>query len=214
MRVATEGALVGGLYDKGLSEGLAILSDEAGQFDVLTQGLCWVHAERLVHKLIPLNEQHRVDPQAIRSQIWDFYAELKRYQQAPSAAAKAKLEARFDEIFTPRTQYETLNQLLKRLHRHKAEWLRVLERPDVPLHTNDAERDLRDRVKKRPISAGTRSDLGRRSWDTLASLKKTCRKLGVSFWAFIIALRYLRSVSGANTLPPLPVLIQARAASP
>jgi Transposase IS66 family len=209
VRVATEGALVGGLYDKGLSEGLAIISDEAGQFDVLTHGLCWVHAERLVHKLIPLNEQHRVDQQAIRSQIWDFYAELKRYRQAPSEAAKAKLEARFDEIFTTRTQYETLNQLLKRLHRHKAELLLVLERPDVPLHTNDAERDLRDRVKKRHISAGTRSDLGRRSWDTFASLKKTCRKLGVSFWAFIID-----RVSGANTLPPLPALIQARAASP
>lgn len=157
----------------------------------------------------PLNEPHRVDQQAIRSQIWDFYAELKRYKQAPCEAAKAQLEARFDAIFTTPTRYETLNQLLKRLHRHKAELLLVLERPDVPLHTNDAERDLRDRVKKRHISAGTRSDLGRRSWDTFASLKTTCRKLGVSFWSFIID-----RVSGANTLPPLPALIQTRAASP
>jgi hypothetical protein len=76
---------------------------------------------------------------------------------------------------TRRTRYETLNQRLKRLHRHKAEWLWVLDRPDVPLHTNDAENDLRDPVKKRPISAGTRSDPGRRSWDTFASFKKTCR---------------------------------------
>jgi hypothetical protein len=145
-RVATEGALLGGLDDKGLAEGLAIVSDDAGQFDVLTQGLCWVHAERLIHKLIPLNEEHRADPQAIRAEIWAFYAALKADRKAPSEAVKAQLEARFDALFTRRTRYETLNQLLKRLHRHKAELLWVLDRPDVPLHTNDAENDLRDRV--------------------------------------------------------------------
>jgi hypothetical protein len=192
-----------------LSAGWAIISDEAAQFEGLTPGLCGVPAERLVHKLIPLNEQPRVDHQAMRSQRGDCYAELKRYQQAPCAAAKAKLQARFDEIFTTRTQYETLNQLLKRLHRPKAELLLVLERPAVPLHTNDAERDLRHRVKKRPISAGPRSDRGRRSGDTFASLKKTCRKLAVSFGAFLID-----RVSGPHTLPPLPALIHARAASP
>jgi hypothetical protein len=105
---------------------------------------------------------------------------LKRYRRAPTEVVKGKLEARFDAIFSTRTRYETLNQLLKRLHRHKAELLLVLERPDVPLHTNDAESDLRDRVKKRQISAGTRSDAGRCSWDTFASLTKTSQKLGVS----------------------------------
>ncbi|MGC1952088.1 MAG: transposase, partial [Gammaproteobacteria bacterium] len=67
----------------------------------------------------------------------------------------------------------------------------------------------RDRVKKRHISAGTRSDAGRCSWDMFASLKKTCRKLGVSFWTFLVD-----RVSGTQTFPPLPALIQARAASP
>jgi hypothetical protein len=58
---------------------------------VLTQGLCWVHAGRLIHQLIPLNGQHREDQQAIRAQIWDFYADLKNYKQAPSAEKKAEL---------------------------------------------------------------------------------------------------------------------------
>jgi hypothetical protein len=71
-RVATEGALLGGLDDKGLAEGLAIVSDDAGPFDGLTHGLCWVHAERLIHKLIPLNEAHRADPQAMRAEIGAF----------------------------------------------------------------------------------------------------------------------------------------------
>ncbi|MGF1614481.1 MAG: hypothetical protein ACFCVA_11395 [Gammaproteobacteria bacterium] len=56
--------------------------------------------------------------------------------------------------------------------------------------------DLRNQAKKRPISAGTRSDPGRRSWDTFASLKKTCRKLGVSFWSFLVD-----RVSGTHTFP-------------
>ena len=172
-------------------------------------GRCWVPAERRVHTLIPLNEQHREDPQAIRAQIWDVYAELKRYQQAPTEAVKARLEARFEALFTARTRYETLNPLLKRLHGHKAEWLRVLERPDVPLPTHDAENDRRARVKQRRIRAGTRSDAGRCRWESFASLKKTCRKPGVSFWTFLVD-----RVSGTQTVPPLPALIQARAASP
>lgn len=58
---------------KGLAEGLAILSEETGPFDGLTHGLCWVHTERLVHELIPLDEHHREDPPAIRTQLWEFY---------------------------------------------------------------------------------------------------------------------------------------------
>jgi hypothetical protein len=93
--------------------------------------------------------------------------------------------------------------VLKRLHRNKAELLLVLERPEVPLHTNDSERDIRDYVKKQKVSGGTRSDLGRRCRDTFASLKKTCRKLGVSFWEFL-----LDRVSATNKIPPLPSLIR------
>jgi hypothetical protein len=91
IRIATEGALLGALRQGGLAETLAIISDEAGQFDVLTHGLCWVHAERLIHPLIPLNEPHREDQQAIRAQVWDFYADLRKYKQAPSAEKKAEL---------------------------------------------------------------------------------------------------------------------------
>ena len=55
----------------------------------------------------------------------------------------------------------------------------------VPLHTNLSEGHLRDYVKKRKISGGTRSESGRQARDTFASLKKTCRELGVNFWAYL-----------------------------
>jgi hypothetical protein len=206
-QIATEGALLASAIRHGVPDDLAIISDDAGQFDVLLHGLCWIHAERLVHRLIPLNDLHREDQQRVRGLIWDFYRELGRYKDAPSPERKAQLEAQFDSIFTTRTRFETLNQALKRLHRNKSELLLVLDRPDVPLHTNGSEGDIRDYVKKRKVSGGTRSDVGRRCRDTFASLKKTCRKLGISFW------HYLQDrVGGHNHIPPLPELIHQHAA--
>jgi hypothetical protein len=89
IRIATEGALLGALLQGGCPAALAIISDDTGQFHVLTHGLCGVHAERLIHKLIPLNEYHWEDQQTIRGQIWDFYADLKKYKQAPSGGEKS-----------------------------------------------------------------------------------------------------------------------------
>ena len=84
--------------------------------------------------------------------------------------------------------------------------LRVLDRPCVPLHTNLSERHLRDYVKKRKISGGTRSESGRRARDTFASLKKTCRELGVNFWAYL-----QDRVRGGGQIPRLAELIRRRA---
>jgi hypothetical protein len=208
-RIATEGALLGSVLDHGVSPGLAIVSDDAGQFNILLHGLCWVHAERLVHKLIPLNEDHRQDITRVRDQIWSLYADLKAYKAHPTADAKAQLQRRFDTLFTQKTRFSTLNRTLKGISRNKAELLLVLERPDVPLHTNGSEGDLRDYVKKKKVSGGTRSDLGRRCRDTFASLKKTCRKLGISFWEYLCD-----RISGAHNIPPLPQIVAQRLADP
>ena len=85
----------------------------------------------------------------------------------------------------------------------------VLEHPAIPLHNNLSENDIRQYVKKRKISAGTRSDAGRRCRDTFLSLKTTCRKLGVTFW------RYLRDrIRRLNEIPSLADLIRRKAAEP
>jgi hypothetical protein len=205
-RIATEGALLGGLIEKGFSLDLAIVSDGAGQFAILLHALCWVHAERLVHKLIPLNDAHRLAQDQVRDEIWGLYADLKAYQINPEPAHAPLLEARFDLIFTQRTAFETLNQTLKRLHAHKDELLLVLKRPDIPLHTNGSEGDIRGFVKWRKISGGTRSDLGRRCRDTFASLKITCRKLGISFWDYLND-----RIEHACSIPPLHNILRERA---
>jgi hypothetical protein len=206
-RIATEGALLGELDRRGLSQ-LAIVSDDAGQFDVLTHGLCWVHSERLIHTLLPLNEDHREDIAKVRSEVWQLYADLKLYKQGPTKKAKRALAQRFDAIFSQKTRYQGLNELLKRLRQNKAELLLVLQRPEIPLHTNDSERDIRDYVKKRKVSGGTRSDAGRRCRDTFASLKKTSRKLGISFWDYLND-----RLTHAGRILPLPQTVQLAAAN-
>jgi len=198
VRIATEGALMGCVLEHDSMQDLVIVSDDAGQFDVLQHALCWIHAERVFVKLVGFNDAQREALDAVRTEIWELYAELKAYKTAPEQEKKAHLDARFDKLCATKTCFTTLNLALRRMHRNKAELLLALERPDIPLHNNLSERDIRDYVKKRKISGSTRSDEGRRCRDTFASLKKTCRKLGISFW------EYLNDrVRGAGQIPPL-----------
>jgi hypothetical protein len=155
------------------------------------------------------NDHHREDIARVREQIWSFYADLKAYKIEPAAAKKEELQARFDNIFTQKTRFETLNQTLKRIYRNKSELLLVLDYPDVPLHTNGSEGAIRDYVKKKKVSGGTRSDLGQQCRDTFASLKKTCRKLGISFWDYLSD-----RVFGANKVPLLPEVVRQQLTDP
>lgn len=205
IRIATEGSLMASVLEHGVSPGLGIVSDDAGQFNVLVHGLCWIHAERTINKLVGCSDEQRKALEDTRGRIWDLYDDLKAYKQSPSAERKAAIETDFDEIFTAKTGFATLDQALERLHKNKSELLMVLERPDLPIHNNGAEEGLRDYVKIRKVSGGTRSDLGRRCRDTFASLKKTCRKLGISFWRFLGD-----RLGGDSSIPHLADLIRLR----
>ena len=103
----------------------------------------------------------------------------------------------------------TWRSALARLATHKAELLRVLDHPEVPLQNNGSEQALRDYVTRRKISGGTRSEAGRQSRYTFTSLKQTCRKLGVSFWHYLCDRLEKR-----ETIPPLTELIRQRAMKP
>jgi hypothetical protein len=206
VRIATEGALLGGLIARGVAPDLAVLSDGAQQFFILLHALCWVHAERPLARMVPYNEQHRTVIEKIRDEIWALYKDLKANQEHPQESRKPQLEARFDALCEQRTHYSSIDAVLKDMREHKADLLRVLERPEIPLHNNGAESDIREYVKKRKISGSTRSDEGRRCRDTFASLKKTCRKLGVCFWDYL-----LDRVRGLGKIPLLADLIRQRA---
>ena len=185
LKIATEGALWGSVVAHGLLKDAVIVSDDAGQFNVGSHALCWVHAERLIHKLVGFNHRQRQACARIRARVWWFYADLKAYCRDPTPRRKRELQARFDRLFTTTTGFATLDRLLARLHANKVELLRALERPDIPLHTNGSENDIRCQVTRRKISGGTRSETGRDCRDAFLGLMKTCDKLGVSFWDYL-----------------------------
>ncbi|MFH1123370.1 MAG: transposase [Pseudomonadota bacterium] len=206
VRIATEGALLASVLEQGINPDLAIISDDAGQFNVFLHALCWIHAERTLNKIVGANDKQREAMEDIRTQFWDLYDQLKLFKQKPAEAKKKELSACFDELFTTKTCSIILNLALKRIYKNKSELLLVLERPDIPLHNNLSERDIREYVKKRKISGSTRSDVGRRCRDTFTSLKKTCRKLDVSFWKYL-----LDRVIDSHQIPLLGDLIRQRA---
>jgi hypothetical protein len=205
-RIATEAALWGCAVERGLAADLRLLSDGAGQYRVGRHALCWVHLERGIHALPCTTRAQSRAVARVRADIWDLYARLKAWRRDPDPAAKPGLARRFDQVFRQRTRYPALTAMLARLSLRKAELLAVLDLPDLPLHTNAAENDLRAYVTRRKISAGTRSDQGRDSRDALLSLLKTAAKHRIAFWDY---LADRLQIPGAKPVPYLPQLITA-----
>jgi hypothetical protein len=204
-RLATEGALIGSLFSHGFHEDLVIVSDDAPQFALSLNALCWIHAERHFRKFIPGSDKIRLELEQVRDAIWSLYRGLKRYKTDPRIDQKEALSKEFDQVFATRTSSAALNNLIDRTRANKCRLLRVLDYPHIPLHNNDSERDIREYVKRRKISGSTRSATGRKARDTFTSLKKTCRKLGISFW------KYLKDrVRGIGDIPALATTIQER----
>src|SRR5215470_13605746 len=197
--VATEGALWGSIKAHGFLSDTVIVSDDAGH-----------HAERLIHKLDTFTDDQRKAQARIRGLIWPFYRDLKAYRQNPSRQRRAALRARFERIFTRKTGFVTLDRLLARLHANKRELLMVLDRPEIPLHTNGSENDIRCQVTKRKVSGGTRSDTGRDCRDAFLSLNKTCAKLGIAFWDYLGARL---AVPNQPEVLHLPTIVRHRCAS-
>lgn len=80
----------------------------------------------------------------------------------------------------------------------------MLDRPEIPLHTNGSENDIRCQATNRHVSGGTKSNACR---DTFLGLAKACRKLGVAFRGYIGAML---DIQGSPTVPCLPDLVRWR----
>src|SRR3954454_771369 len=210
-RLTTEAALWASLLAHDLYNDLVLMSDDAAQFKLLAflHALCRVHMERHVARLIPLTAAQRDAHDVVRDAIWKYYQRLKAYRESPTPPRRGRLENDYDRLFLKETGWSELNEALRTIHAKKSGLLLVLDRSEIPLHNNLSENDIRQYVKKRKISAGTRSDAGPRCRGTFLRLKTTCRKLGVTFW------RYLQDrIHDLHGVPPLADLIRRKPADP
>lgn len=184
-----------------------LLSDEARQYTAIArqQALCWVHEGRHYKKLSPYLAYHQQLLTDFRGRFWEFYHQLQQYRTNPATDLADRLRTDFDTLFSTITGYDLLDQQIATTKTKKDRLLKVLDYPLIPLHNNPAELAARQRVRKRDISFGPRTQAGVTAWDTLMSLAATAKKLDVSFFAYVydrVAEKFL--------LPSLAELIQLR----
>jgi len=185
-----------------------LVCDDAKQFKLVTEelALCWIHDGRHYQSLEPCVPQHRQWLEAFREKYWDYYKRLRAYPQAATSEQAALLRDQFDDLFSTVTGYDALDQRIAKTKADKEHLLMVLKHPEIPLHNNPAELDVRRRVRKRVVSYGPRSEKGIQGWDTLQTLIGTAKKLGVN------CFQYIRDrISGARQMPALADLIRQRA---
>jgi hypothetical protein len=211
IKVLTEAALMGHLIAHRMRPTTALTSDGAGQYVLFVHHqLCWIHAVRIIERLVPVSEEEQAHHKLIMTDLWKFYEQLKLYKNAPTDDMKHELTLRFEQLFEKRKNVPDLFlPPLRQFSLHKNQLLLVLEQPHVAIHNNSSEQDIRTFVIKRKISGGTRSDNGRRARHNLATLSKTCKKLQISFWEFL-----LDRITRTFAILPLAIIIAARSASP
>lgn len=173
---------------------ILLLSDEAGQFQLhgIKQALCWVHVERKLKQILPITDEERTLLTSKQSEYWEIYQSLSKYKIERDPKIREYIENKFNSLCEPVTNYSLLNEVLSRIKKWKAKLLLVLDYPFIPLHNNTSERDIREYVRRKKISGSTRHETGRLSRDTFASLKKTCFKLGIKFWDYLLDRTFRR----------------------
>jgi hypothetical protein len=185
-----------------------LLSDGAPQYKKLTeeQALCWIHDGRDYTKLVPVVPFHKKELQDFRSKYWTYYGKLLQFKLDPSQESAEKLSAEFDALVSTKTNYEALNELIKKTKEIKSELLLTLKYPEIPLHNNAAELGAREQVRKRDVSLHTMTEDGTKANDTFSTIVQTAKKLGVSAYEY-----FNDRVSKAFKIPSLAELIGKKA---
>ena len=181
-----------------------LISDDAGNFKDLIKNhqLCWVHEIRKYKLCGIFKDAESVFLDDIINEWINFYKLMKRFRNNLTQVLREKVRSEFDRITSLRTGINLIDKQLERTKLKKDKLLLFLKYPQVPLHNNLSENDLRERVIKRKISLQNRSLEGMKAWDLMLGLASTCRKIEVSFW------KYLEDrISSRETIPYLGRII-------
>ncbi len=131
VRLASEGALLGGLIERGVSPALVVLSDGAPQFDILLHASCWVHAERPLARMLPHNDAHRVVIEQHRRRAQRNALPQGGLATGPRAARSAVAQQRLG-VGYPGVREETQDQ----------RWHSEYRRASLSRHLCQLEKDL------------------------------------------------------------------------
>ena len=187
-----------------------LVSDDAPQFKLITSelSLCWIHDARHYKRLNPIVPEHQKNLTEFRGRYWDFYRELYEYKKNPSCEFANSLSAKFDILFSTRTDYDELNERIAKSKAKKKELLTVLKHPELPLHNNRSENGARVQKRRADVSLQTKTKEGTEAKDTLMTIIETAKKHSVSAYKYI----YDR-VSKTFKMPSLANLIREKTTS-
>ncbi|MEM0941349.1 MAG: transposase [Bacteroidota bacterium] len=62
---------------------MVFLGDDAGQFNILTHALCWIHVERNLQKIHTYTPSQRQALDQLLTAFWKLYQPLKSYSKHP-----------------------------------------------------------------------------------------------------------------------------------
>ena len=178
-----EAGLVGFISETILKPGQVLLSDRAGQFAIFNHAACWVHMERPLRKLKASTPKAENEISQVRQAIWNLYEKVK--EAAQSQTGKEKIYELYDQLAAMRSISPGVNEVIASFAKYREEMLKALDHPDLPLHNNDSERDIRGVAKRRNISGSTKSEEGKGFRDGLMTLKQTCARLGINFMGYL-----------------------------
>lgn len=178
-----EAGLVGFISETILKKGQVLLSDRAGQFAVFNHAGCWVHMERPLRKLKVSSPEAEKELSQVREAIWNLYDKVK--EAACKRIGREEVYQLYDQLVAMRSMSPSVNEVIASFAKYREEMLKALDCPNLPLHNNDSERDIRGVAKRRNISGSTKSEEGKMFRDGLITLKQTCARLGISFMGYL-----------------------------
>ncbi len=184
-----------------------LLTDDAPQFKKVTeeQGLCWVHDGRLYKKLNPVVPLYKEQLEDFLTRFWDYYGKLLDYKEQPTCVQAEKLSAEFDELFSTKIGYYALDDRIEKTKAKEEELLKVLKYPELPLHNNGSELEVRAEKRRQDVSLQTKTEEGTKAKDTFLTITQTAKKLGVSAYEYIHD-----RISRQFNMPSLAELIKQR----
>ena len=164
-----------------------LLSDDAPQFKKLTAEhvLCWIHEGRHYNRLSPIVPFNVDELKKFKTRFWDYYGVLLKYKENPKPETAVRLSSEFDDLFSTKTGYDSLDDRIEKTRNKKKALLLSLRYPCLPLHNNDSELGARVEKRRQDVSLQTKSEKGTKAKDSFLTVTQTAKKLGVNSYNYI-----------------------------
>jgi hypothetical protein len=184
-----------------------LVSDSAGEYrEILDPHQeCWIHELRHYREIKISNEYVQEELDKFFELAWDLFDLMESYKRFPTREMRAKIESDFKTIFEGKWICFMINHCLKNTLSRKKSLLTFLDHPTIPIHNNQAESYIREKVIRRKISGGHKSKTGADSGNLWISLYQTVRKNGLSFFLYL-----QDRFNEINLIPQLSIIIENR----